>query len=184
MLRHDPAAGHGPRFPLDRNDPVDQHERFIRQTHPGRKGVGFGKSRAKHPGHRTAGEFEAHSTVEDDVLYSLSPRERPVLSEVEGVAEGRVRGRYIFGHSSQRRHERCLKSQGVRHGTGEPFGSTQVRLMGLETRFLGRREAADDWIDDFNSPSTPFDFAQGPPLRDHAQGRRQGRGNWGQLLPA
>ncbi len=63
MLGHDPARGHGFCFAFKGHDPVHQHERFIGQAHPGRKGVGLGKCRAQHTAHAAPGKFKAHFTV-------------------------------------------------------------------------------------------------------------------------
>ena len=73
MFGHDPAAGHGAGLPLQRHDPVHQHQRCVRQSHPGRETVRLGKFGAEHAGDAADREFHAHLAVEDAGLVIPPP---------------------------------------------------------------------------------------------------------------
>ncbi len=65
VFGHDPAAGHGPGFPFQDGDPVHQHERFVRQSHPGGEGVHLGKGRTQHAADAAPGKLQAQVAVVD-----------------------------------------------------------------------------------------------------------------------
>ncbi len=59
VLGHHPAGAECSRRAPDLQDAVHQHQRLVRQPHPGCKGIRLGELRPQHGGGRPAGEFEA-----------------------------------------------------------------------------------------------------------------------------
>jgi len=138
------AAGHRSRFPLQRRDPVDQHERLIGEADPGRKGVGLGKGGAEHPCNLAAGEFQAHFPVEKDVFRD-NGRRRCHLSTPLSLGD---RVRVEAGRTGHRLLKGKLERHGVSHRPGQLIGKAEIGIVGLDLRLLGCREFTEQRLRD------------------------------------
>ena len=126
---------HGARFPLQRHDPVDEHERLVREPHAGREGVGFGESGAEHPGDLAACEFEAHLAVESDSAVLVALRRRD--SEPEGFRKLGSVTADARSPSASREGESEVTPGCPPAERGEAVGKPQVGFMGLQQCLLG-----------------------------------------------
>ena len=69
MLGDHPAIGHGTGLTLYLDDPVNQHQRLIRQSDPGGEAVHLAEFRPQHPADLARGKLHAHLAIKGAGLF-------------------------------------------------------------------------------------------------------------------
>ena len=81
VLGDDPPARQRPRLALDRDDPVDEHQRLVGQPDPRRMRVDRGELGAEHRADRADGELQALLAIERDLERGSCPSRRSTVVE-------------------------------------------------------------------------------------------------------
>ena len=140
MLGHHAALRHRQRLAFDGKDSINQHQRLIRQAHPGRERVGRREPRPEHMPHQPTAEFETSCAIKRvgntgrPGQWQLRPLQqlwrrhglhrRSAFSHQRAIAPGR------FEHADLRSHR-------VRQSVGHICRKAQIGLVCLHRGALG-----------------------------------------------